>query len=338
MGRIRLKDIAEKVDMSSAAVSKVLNNRPIRISDAKRRRILEVARELDYRPNVVARALKAKGTKSVGVVVPSMRTLFFPELIEAIENLLFAEGYQTFACNTDDRAGRERRHLNDLANRQVDGLVISPAVGGENTDLLRTIQAQGIPVIFFDRRPEAEDFPFVATDNYAAARQGVRYLVEQGAQRIVYLGDTARSVAIDDRLTGARNAAEQCHVAFSDHSVFPSDFDRKSIRETVAGLLGAGVGIFLETGLLLMGVLDAVAEAGLSVPKDVLVVGFDAFRPCLRLDADIRALGALNRPPASLRQDSERIAHHVVEFLLATDAERANRTWQTKVPAQLLVR
>ena len=87
-----------------------------------------------------------------------------------------------------------------------------------------------------------------------------------------------------------------------------------------------------------MGVLDVVTDADLAVPDDVPVVGFDAFRPCVRLAADIRALGALKRPPASLRQDSERIGHHVVEFLLATPAERESQTWQTRVPAQLLVR
>ena len=335
--RVRLQDIADRVEVSRGAVSKVLNDRPIRIGEAKRRRILDLARELDYRTDMMARALKKKGSRSVGIVVPTMKTLFYPELIAGIETRLFAKGYQTLICNTDDRPSRERRHLEDLVCRRVEGLVICPTARMENLDLVRTIHRTECPVIFVDRCPAGNKFPSVTTDNRAAARKGVRFLARRGIARLAYVGEAVRNPPLEERLAGVRGEARQLRLPLGRGRVLLCGFDREEVRLACASLLKnrrSRTGVFLESNRFLMGLLDAAAESGLGVPDDVPVVGFDAFQPDVGSARDIRSLGALRGPPAILVQDVVAIAERVSTFLLSGDREGAGRS--TKVPARLL--
>jgi DNA-binding LacI/PurR family transcriptional regulator len=338
----RLSDIAQRAGVSKTAVSKVLNDRPIRIGAARREQILRLARELRYRPNIIARSLNRRSTRTVGVVVYDMSTLFYPQLLRTLELSLACEGYQTLICNTEDNPVREREQVDNLLGRLVDGLVVAPACGAGNIEYFRTIHDQGTPFILIDRYFPGEPFRYLVTDNCAAARNGAAWLLRRGVRTLTYLGERGRNPAVDERLAGVRAAAQQQGVALRDEDVVFCDVSRISIRKALQARLARaprGAGLFLESNRMLMGVLDVCRDARRSVPADLRIVGFDPFGPDLARPADFGSLHVLTEPVPTIQQDTGRLAALATAYLLASfKGESADAAaWQCRLPAKLVV-
>ena len=315
MRTINLKDIAALVGVSTTAVSNVLNGAPIRIGDGKRQLIVQTARKYNYRPNLLARSLKRRKAGVIGIVVPDMTTLFYPELIRLLETELFAHGYQTLICNSGNNALCEKKHLETLLSRFVDGLIISPAGNGANTSLIRSICGGETPVVCVDRYLPKEKIHYVTTDSRAAAGRAVAWLHGAGAARIFYLGESFRHQAIDERLAGIKDAAK-----IPPRDVILCRPARKQIYENCVKILRAlpaHSGFFLESNRFLPGLLDAAAECGLKIPHDLPVIGFDP--PALVLDgaADYAAMRALSGPIPVLRQNVKAMAENTAKWMRA---------------------
>lgn len=335
----RLQDIADRVKVSKTAVSKVLNNKPIRISDEKRQKILALAKQSDYRVNIIARSLSEKKTKSIGIVIPDMSTLFYPSLIKSIETIVYSHGYQIIICNTYDNPSLERQHIEDLQNRLVDGYVIAPVSGRENIDLLKSINKGNQSLILLDRYFPGTGIPFVVTDNYEGAKKGIRVLVKEKVNKIFYIGDKVRNQSLDDRLEGVRQETLRKHIKFTNKDVFFSSTSREEVRQLCTRLFkmnGKGYGIFLESNRSLMGLLDAAKDTGLDIPDDARVVGFDEFEPVMQCWDDINSLHMLKGPVPFIKQDIEKMGNLVSDYLITSFAGKSRRKWQIKIPAEVL--
>jgi len=338
----RLSDIAQRAGVSKTAVSKVLNDRPIRIGAAKREEILKLARDLRYRPNIMARSLNRRSTRTVGVVVYDMSTLFYPQLLRTLELALACEGYQTLICNTEDNPAREREQIDNLLGRLVDGLVVAPACGVGNIEYFRGIHDQGTPFILIDRYFPDEPFRFLVTDNQAAARNGAAWLLDCGVRKLTYLGERGRNPSVDERLAGVRAAAERRGLVLKDQDIVLCDTNRISIRKALQPRLAQarpGTGLFLESNRMLMGVLDTCRDIGKTVPADVRIVGFDPFGPDLARPADFASLRALTEPAPTIQQDTGRLAALATAYLLASFKGESPdaAAWQRRLPAKLVV-
>lgn len=315
MSAINLKDIAALVGVSTTAVSNVLNDMPIRISEKKRRLIIKTARKLHYRPNLIARSLKRRKADAIGVVVPDMSTLFYPDLIRSLETELFQQGYQTLICNSDDSAVCEKEHLETLRSRFIDGLIIAPVVETVNAPLLRRICDGGVPVICVDRYLPKEKFFYVTTDGRSAARQGTVWLKKADVQRIFYLGECQRHSAIDDRLAGVKDIVKLC-----PDDVILCAPERKTIyKRSIDRLrsLPVGSGFFFESYRFLPGFLEAAHECGLTIPHDAHVVGFDPPVFVINSGKDFKAWQALTAEIPALIQNEAAMAHEVVRRMKA---------------------
>jgi len=337
--RVRLKDIADEVAVSKTAVSRVLNGHPIRISPRKREHIVRTAQRLGYRPNVIARSLQNKTTKSIAIVVPDMSTLFYPEIIRSIEMQLASRGYKTIISNSEDDPVREKEQIEDLLSRLVDGFVIAPAFGRENIDLFRGLHRSARPFILIDRTIPGEDFRYIVTDNKAGAREGTRWLAAQGKRRVVFIGDEHRNQAVEERLQGVREEANALGLRLHDEGVHLCPPHREQVARACRPLLRGDiheVGVFLESNRFLMGLLDACVAHGLTVPGDVTVIGFDSFEPELTVRADFDALGALAGPIAIIRQSVLTMGNLVSEYLVSSFEDGAKRAWQIMLPVELI--
>jgi LacI family transcriptional regulator len=322
MRNTRLKDIAETVGVSTTAVCNVLNGKPIRISGAKRQEILALAKKLNYKPDIIASGLKSRSSKSVGVVIPDMRTLFYPEIIRVIENGLRPAGYHTIICNTGDSCAIEKEQIENLFARKVDALVLAPANGAQNLEFLRSVGERGVPMIMIDRYYKNESFNFAVTDNEDGAAAGVRALLNlrPGLKRVVYLGSEKRNQPLDDRLEGVRKEAARAKLTFSRGDLFLTSLEREDIRASGLRILaGAGekTGVFLESNRFLPGFLDAAQKLGKTIPKDAPVTGFDAFE--LRIDSaeDLGSVRALKEPIPIIHQDIDGMSRAAVGYLLS---------------------
>jgi len=337
--RVTLKDIAEQVKVSKTAVSKVLNGRAIRISPEKREKILLTARRLGYRPNFIARSLQNNATATIGIVVPDISNLYYPDIIRSVEMKLSSQGYKTIICNTEDDPQRERALIEDLLSRQVDGFMIAPANGEENLELFRQIHAGGRPFVLIDIYIPGEPFHYIVSDNREGARAGVRRLAREGTRRIAYLGDRARNGSLDDRLRGVGEEAAARGLAFDQSRILLCEHRRESVAASCTRLLASGaegLGLFLESNRFLMGLLDACLGAGIAVPDDLKIIGFDPFVYDIAYPRDFRALGVLRGPVPVLKQSMERMGELASEYLMSSFEKQLEGDWQLMLPVELI--
>lgn len=337
-----LGDIAARAGVSKTAVSRVLNGRQIRIGPEKREEILALAASLHYRPNIIARSLQGRTTRTVGVVVPDLTTLFYPELVHRIETRLATEGYQTIICNSKDKPLHERQQLDNLLARFVDGLILVPAAGGANLTFLRDIHLRRVPLLMLDRYYPDEAFHYVAADNRGGAAAGTAWLLKQGVTRVLYLGEERRNQALEERVAGVREAIIGSTAQFPADDFFLCSPERAAVSKACQALLdkrGPGAGVFLESHRLLMGLLDACRERHLRIPDDLVTVGFDPFEPCLLTAGDLASLRVLTSPPTTILQNTQAMADEACQFLLSCFGQgqhQGDATWRKLLKPELI--
>lgn len=344
MKKVNLKDIAKKAGVSTTAVSKVLNNLPIRISPDKRKKIKEIARLFNYNPNILARSLRSKKTKTIGIIVPDMSTLFYPQLIKNIETKLSAQGYRCIICNSRDNPLYEKLYIEDLIGRWIDAIVIAPVAGKENLKILRDIYKRGLPILFIDRYFLKENIPYIVSDNKKGAIAGVRFLMKNKVKKIIYLGEEERNQSIDDRLSGIKEEAGKKNISLGPEQIFLCKGERESIKKVCLQIFKnisrdqlRATGIFIESNKLLMGLLDAAKEQNLFIPNDIKIIGFDPFEPEIIYPEDFSSLFVLKGPFSIIQQDVERTGKLTADFLLKSLTGKQKYRLREKVPVRITI-
>jgi len=213
-----IKDIAQEVGLSVMAVSKALNNKP-GLKAETRDRILQAARTLNYKPNTVARSLKLNNTKTIGVVASDSSSDILSKVVRGIEDAAEKEGYNIILCNTDSNADREKKNIEVLLNKRIDGLILvsSMLTGMENAGFFDNL---GIPYIFAVRRSENPEADIVVNDNILGSYQIVSHLLKNGCSRIHFINMAINSPSSIDRLLGYKKALEEKGVNFDPSIVY----------------------------------------------------------------------------------------------------------------------
>ena len=331
----RLKDIAENLNVSNTAVSRVLNNLPIRISKEKKEAILNLAESLGYRPNLIARGLREKKTKCIGIIVPDMSTLFYPELVRLIEKRLSLHGYRIIICDTRDESLEEKAYVEDLLARCVDGLIVAPANGDGNISMFEKLTQRKFPIILMDRYFPGRKINYVVTDNRLASRKAIRIISRKKPSHLFYLGGEKRNPALDERLTGVMEETSAKKIHFTKKDIFLCGTNRRDAREAGRQIFSGKIknpAIFLESNRLLMGLLDIAHRKNLSVPENFMIIGFDAFRPELLTTPDFNSLKVLKAPIPVIRQPVNEMAKLVTEYILSPEKKRK---WRIKLKVKV---
>jgi LacI family transcriptional regulator len=270
-----IKDIAEQANVSYATVSRALNDK-YGVKASTRSKVLEVAKRMNYRPNAIARGLVRKQTNTIGLIIPDIKNPFFPEVAGGIEECANDFGYNVFLCNTNWSIEREEQYINLLSERRVDGLIVAPI--SNSAKPLEEIIHEDIPVVYVSRAPRDTDRSYVVIDNVRGGFLATKHLIEAGYETIGFIGASADSSTADERLEGYRMAFEKYGIAFSEKYVKQGDFKQKSGYILVKEMIGNNDyprGLFAANDLLALGAIQAVKDAGLRVPEDIAVVGFD---------------------------------------------------------------
>jgi LacI family transcriptional regulator len=276
-----IKDIAKQVNVSYATVSRALNNK-YGVKRETRERVLEAARNLNYRPNAIARGLVKRQTHSIGLVIPDITNPFFPEVARGIEDGAQAAGYNVFLCNTNWEVGRELQYLDLLIEKRVDGILIAPI-------LARVSRMEGawqsrIPVVYVSKAPRDSANSHVVIDDVRGAFLATQHLIESGYRSIGFIGAPEQLMfeghapAADERLKGYKLALHTSGLEEEPRFICFGDFKRESGYNIIQRWIEAGSyprAVFGENDLLALGVMQGAKEKGLSVPRDLAVVGFD---------------------------------------------------------------
>jgi LacI family transcriptional regulator len=276
-----LKEVAKRARVSAGTVSHVLNgNTPV--SPALRKRVQEAIAALDYYPDHVARSLKTGRTKTVGIVIPDITNPFFPQIIRGAESVFWSRDYSLLTFNTDDDLERERRVLEFLRSRQVDGVILIIAPNrGDVSHIRRTLDA-GIPVVCLDRAPEGiEEVDSVSVDDVAGAKECVSHLIAMGHRDIAMLTGSLSLSNVRDRVKGYKAALREAGIPIVREFIMEGDFRKgtgtRLCHEAFAAKRGRPTALFISNMLMTMGALEALTELGVRCPEEVAVATFDGF-------------------------------------------------------------
>jgi DNA-binding LacI/PurR family transcriptional regulator len=291
--QVTIKDIAKQLDVSVATVSRALRDLPDIHPDTKKL-VLDLAKELDYQPNVLATSLVKSKTKTLGLIVPDLGYYFF-------STLLIAQTQESFE--------RELTNIQNLSRSQVEGIIISLSRETINFDHLTRLQRRGIPLVFFDRDSEEIDASKVMVDNEQSAYEAVKHLIENGCKRIAFLAGPKNVSVSNQRRMGYSRALQEAGIEADSSLIIHSDYFQDSAVAKTHQLMKEANrpdGILVVSDRLAIGVLIALRELNISVPDEVKMVSFNNEPICSLVSPTI----------SSIAQPLEEIGRLSVELLL----------------------
>jgi len=327
-----MKDIARDLGVSVVTVSKVLRNHSD-ISKETRLRVLQRMKELDYRPNLAARALVTGRTYTMGLVVPDLVHPFFSEVAKGLSRALRKKGYSLLISSSEEDPELERQEIDNLLARQVEAVIIASAQWTVET--FRQIEEQRTPYVLIDRQFEGLKANFVGVDDEAVGDLATEHLIGAGCARIAHIRGPEVSTAIG-RLAGYRRALERHGLTPREGYVIAGrsadDAGDASGYEAMRKLLALEPrpdGVFCYNDPVAMGAMQATLEAGLRIPEDVAVIG------C----GNVHYAGLLRVPLSSVDQSSATIGEKAARLALSVvDAKGAARPKTVLLEPKVVVR
>ena len=273
-----VKDIARMAGVSHATVLRALNDKP-RVSSETRQRILELANELNYIPNVLARSLVLQETHAIGLVITNIANPLFAELTKGVEDVARANGYHVIISNTDDRLDEEIAHVQTLRELRVAGAIITPCQV-DNKHLIQ-LAMNGFP--FIALAPiKGLHVDFATFDDRKGAAMACSHLIGLGHRRIALLNPLSSKISpVKDRLEGYISALRQHGIEYDNGLViddlgFAPKNGSQAAEQLAALMAGRGVTAALATNdALAIGLMHGLRSRGIRVPEDMAIVGFD---------------------------------------------------------------
>jgi len=323
-----IRDVAERAGVSTTTVSHVVN-RTRKVDPGTAARVEAAIDELGYRPNALARSMRRGRTHTVGIVIPDIANPFFGDLARSLEDHMFERGYSAIICNSDGDAEKEARYLDVLLSKKVDGLLLIAA--SQSSDGLGQIVAKGPPTIVVDRELDELPLSQVMVENRHGGYLAGRHLLELGHRDIGVIAGPGGLGTSARRLEGFQSALEEAGIKLLKERVFRGDFRAASGRAAMDGWLQQGnrpTAVFAENDLMAVGTLSAAHSAGLDVPDDLSVVGFDGI-----------AFGADVTPPlTTVAQSTDDVAAAAIELLFERLRDADAPTRLVELPVELAVR
>jgi LacI family transcriptional regulator len=308
--QIRLADLAEQLGLSTATVSRALKDYPD-ISAETKRRVLELAKALNYRPNSIAAGLRQQETRMIGVIIPEIVNHFFAKVIKGIMEVAYKEGYKVMLCQSDEDYEKEVKDARALLSSRVDGLMASLGNHTHDFEHFFDFQRAGVPIVFFDKTaPEIEGFSQVVIDDYRGAFSAVEHLIGQGCRRIAHLSGPQEAFTFQRRFQGYRDALQKHGLPLDPALVCECPrMSHELARDCALRLLEQQPpidGLFAVTDLLAIGAIKGLREQGKKCPEDIAVVGFSNWE-----------LGtAIDPPLSSVDQPGYEMGKQATEILL----------------------
>jgi len=271
-----MKRVAERAGVSVATVSRVVNKSGF-VAPPLQKVVMEAMEALRYHPSAVARGLRTRETRSIGVLVPQLSQPFFSSLAYAIERTLFSHGYRAFLCSAEEDAAEESAYIDMLLGQRVDGLILVPT-GQSMANVQRVLEAK-VCVILVDRDLPTIKIDRVLSDNFNGAYKLARHLIDLGHRRIGIISAPQHSGSIARRLAGISHAfqeagirQEQCLFAEGAQEQFELGF---TVAHEFLQSSRPPTAVIALTDVIAVGALHAAWKAGLALPRDLSVTGFD---------------------------------------------------------------
>ncbi|QBD84514.1 LacI family transcriptional regulator [Clostridium tetani] len=274
-----INDVAREAGVSISTVSRVLNNN-YPVKEETRKRIEEAIEKLNYKPNMLARSLITKKTSTIGVIVPGITNLFFPTIVESIEDYSKDQGYSIVLCNTRGEALKEKEIIENLMSKGVDGIIIiDPTLDNLKNKYLEDISMK-LPIIIVNGSPEELKGNFICYDEKVGTLEAFEYLLELGHKEIAFIrGSKSYSYDIKEKIY--TDIIEKNNLKYNEildvgkgNSIEVVENTQKKVEEFLLNK-NKPTAIFACNDLMALGVVNACNKLNLNVPQDISIIGFD---------------------------------------------------------------
>ena len=300
-----IKDVAKLAGVSICTVSRALADKN-NIKPQTRERVLSAARELDYKPNFSARSLKIGSTNTLGLIVPDITNPYYPKVAKSIEEYAGRQGYMILLCNANEELEKEKRLVETLKKRNVDGVIVLPC--SQHIDHIQSLEKSGIPYVFFNRSFSGERH-CIPSDNYYGAYTMTKYVIENGHKKICAAFLSFDNPIYQERYEGTLAALREhglqaCAEQFLFNVRSIQDFYKRML--VLVGQPDRPTALVAANDMLCIGAYSAANACGLHVPEDLSVTGYD----------NIQFAEMMMPPLTSFLQSEDEMARTGVDYLL----------------------
>ncbi|MFD1363347.1 LacI family DNA-binding transcriptional regulator [Lentibacillus salinarum] len=307
MKKVTMLDVANHAGVSKSTVSQYLNKRYDYMAVETKSKIEEAIDELQYQPNIIARSLKVKSTKTIGVIVANILHEFSTQIIRAIEDVCHELGFHIIVCNADENPVKEEKYINMLYAKQVDGIIIFPT--GENIDLYKQLQSSKFPIVFMDRLVPEINIASILLDNENASAVAVEEFITNGYSRIGIVTTSAFKNVTPrlERISGYKKAMQKYDLSMVSDYIRSVESDSIQLElKKMLSLPEPPQAILAGNDLALIEILKFVKKAKLSIPGDISVIGID----------DVSFADLYNPPLTTIKQPTFEMGKMAAELLL----------------------
>ncbi|MEO8595948.1 MAG: LacI family DNA-binding transcriptional regulator [Candidatus Solibacter sp.] len=325
---VRLKDIAQDLNVSVMTVSKVVRG-CADVGAETRRRVQARIKEMNYQPNWVARSLAARRTFMIGLIVPDLMHSFFAEVAKGVAATIRPLGYDVVICNSEEDSAAETSEIERLLGRQVDGLLLASAQSPDALDAFDKIEARGIPCVLIDRQLAGVRASYVGADDAAIGRLATNHLIERGCRRIAHIAGPQLTTGAG-RLRGYREALAGAQISVPESYVVHATDDASAYRATrrLLALKPRPDAIFGYNDPTAAGAMKAILERGISIPGDIKVIGV----------GNVHYSDLLRVPLSTIDQSSASIGEQAADLLIKSIRSKRKRAVKTILIEPKLVR
>lgn len=301
-----MKQVAERAGVSISTVSHVINNTRV-VSDDVRQRVLGIIDEMRYIPSAVARSLKNDKTNTIGVLVPNSSNPYFAELIRWIEEEAFQLGYNLILCNAHGGALKQTAYLRLLMEKRIDGLILVASGADDEHDLL--LRHEAVPIVQLERALPGLDADLILAGQEEGGYQATRHLIELGHRAIACVSGPADLPRTRERVGGFLRAMAEAGLDVPPDRIVHAEFTSAGGHAAFTRLLASAdrpTAVFVTSDLMALGGLCAAGAAGVRVPAQLSVVGYD----------DIAGAGYALPPLTTMAPPKREMAQCAIELLI----------------------
>ncbi|WP_168190130.1 LacI family DNA-binding transcriptional regulator [Caloramator sp. E03] len=304
-----IKDVAKRSGVSVATVSRVLNN-TAPVNYKTKETIMKAIEELNYKPNIIAQGMRTKKSKTIGITIPDYINPFYYELFKYIEDAAKKEGYHVIVSSTGEDINEDINCIDDLINRNIDGLIICTYRGDKETIKYLLELSKKIPIIFMDNLQLDKPVNSVYTDGYKGMKEITKHLISLGHKNIGFVKSIAKYKVANDRFYGYKDALIEAGIEFRDELVYEGNYHIQSGYEAAKYFFTDKKlnpsAIVSSTDLMAIGAMNYIKTIGLRIPEDVAIAGFD----------DIYMSRLISPPLTTYRQPIEEIAKEAINLFI----------------------
>ncbi|WP_366183137.1 LacI family DNA-binding transcriptional regulator [Flavobacterium ovatum] len=271
-----IKDIAAALGLTPSAVSKALSDHP-RISDKTKEAVRQMVVTLDYQPNTLSSALRKGRSNLVGVIIPRINSNFFSSVVENMEEVLNANGYNIVMTQSNELYAKECKSIDSLLGIQVDGIIASMANETICLDHYEKIKSKGVQLVLFDRGEDELQVDYVGIDDYKSSYLIIEHLSKQNCKKIAHIAGFNHIRIYKDRALGYRDALEKYGLPLYEEMIIESNLRVEDGRRIMKELLALPVrpdAVYAAGDYAALGALQVLKEENIKVPEEIALIGF----------------------------------------------------------------